>query len=169
MVWSTCFERGLDFFVDFVFHKIKREVPDFELKLCSYNDYNKRYNGIAYLGKLSKEELASEQCKAKIWCYPNLGYTTTENPLKETFCITAVENAAAGNCILTTDLGGLGTTCRGVDFLSNEFYSDERIDRLEEYGTYLSKKCIDALNGKFFTCFDVSKFTWENAAKDLLC
>ncbi len=168
MVWSSCFERGLDFFINYVYPKIKKEVPDFELKICNYNKYNVNYPNIKYLGQLSKNDLAKEQLKAKIWCYPNLGFAKNGISFKETFCITAVENAAAGNCIITTALGGLGTTCSGIQFVSNEFYINEKIHNLENYGKYLADICIKALKNEYFTTFDYKKFTWENAALNLL-
>lgn len=168
MIWSSCFERGLDFFITHVYPKIKKSVPDFTLKICSYNKYTVNYPGIIYLGQLSKKALAEEQLKSKIWCYPNLGYTTNESRFKETFCISAVENALAGNCILTTDLGGLGTTCKGIEFLSNDFYVNEKIVDFEKYGNYLAEYCIKALNNKFFTSFDATKYSWNNAALGLL-
>lgn len=168
MVWSSCFERGLKFFITFVVPKIKSAVPDFELKICSYNNYAAKYDGVTFLGRLSKEQLANEQLKASIWCYPNLGVCEWGSPFKETFCISAVENALAGNCILTTALGGLGTTAHGIEFLTSEFYRNDRIDNYEDYGKYLAQKCVDALTGKFFTTFDATKYTWKNAATSIL-
>ena len=168
MVWSSCFERGLTFFTKYVLPLVKDAVPEFELKVCSYNKYGNKYDGVKFLGQLNKPQLAKEQCQAKIWCYPNLGYTDYESTFKETFCITAVENALAGNCILTTNLGGLGTTAMGIDFLSNEFYHDEKITALEDYGKYLADKCISALNGEIYTSFDASRYSWTNAAQDIL-
>lgn len=168
MVWSSCFERGLKFFITYVLPKIKSAVPEFELKICSYNNYNTNYDGITFLGRLSKQQLANEQLKASIWCYPNLGFSEYGEIFKETFCISAVENALAGNCILTTNLGGLGTTASGIEFLDNRFYRNERIIDFDQYGSYLAEKCIDALSGKFFTTFDATKYTWHNAALSIL-
>lgn len=168
MIWSSVLERGLNYFIKYVYPKIKKEIPDFKLKFCSYNKYNFNNTDIEYLGQLSKKELAKEQCKAKIWCYPNLGFADNNPNFKETFCITAVENAAAGNCIITTSLGGLGTTCNGMNFITNKFYINEKIKDLESYGNYLAELCIKALKGEYFNTFNYSKFTWENAALNLL-
>ena len=167
MIWSSCYERGLEFFINYVLPKIKKEIPDFKLKVCSYN-IPKHFSNVITLGQLNKEQLAKEQCSAKIWCYPNLGYSSFGIDFRETFCITAVENAAAGNCILTTNLGGLGTTCNGINFLKNDFYNNEKILDLENYGNYLADMCIKALKNEFFTTFNFEKYTWENAAKSLL-
>ncbi len=169
MVWSSCFERGLDFFIKLVYPRIKAEVPDFELKICSYNKYDIDAPGIINLGRLTKPELAEVQKTAKIWCYPNLGISAYGLAFKETFCISAVENAAAGNCILTTSLGGMGTTCKGVNFLSSEFYDDsEMIDDMYSYAYYLAYMCVKALKEDYFTSFNYRKYTWENAAKSLM-
>jgi glycosyltransferase involved in cell wall biosynthesis len=53
-----------------------------------------------------KAELAKLQCEAKVWVYPTWFH--------ETFCISAVENAAAGNALIYSDIGGLKTTIGGA-------------------------------------------------------
>ena len=54
--------------------------------------------GITDLGKIGQDKLAELQQKADIWAYPLDAMSATESG-----CITAVENAAAGNPIVTTD------------------------------------------------------------------
>ena len=65
--------------------------------------------GVEVLGKLSKEELAEYQKKSKIWVYPGT--------FPETFCITAVENAAACNVIIAPLSYGLGSTLQNIPYL----------------------------------------------------
>lgn len=121
MVWSSCPDRCLQYFLKYVFPEIKKAVPDFTLKVCSYVDIpgQQEIPGVEYLGHLGKQELAKIQKESKIWVYPNLGYL--ENPdgsvkvngFHETFCITAVENAFAGNTIITFSEGALPETLSG--------------------------------------------------------
>lgn len=105
MVWSSCYERGLQFFISKVLPKIVEQVPDFHLYVCSYNSYDwqpANSDNVTVLGRLTKSELAVKQMQAKIWCYPNLGYYDDSRgwSFGETFCISAIENAAAHNSII---------------------------------------------------------------------
>lgn len=54
--------------------------------------------GVKDLGKIGQDRLARLQLEADAWLYPLDSIQSTE-----TGCITAVENAAAGNTIITTD------------------------------------------------------------------
>lgn len=54
--------------------------------------------GVKDLGKIGQDRLAELQLEADAWLYPLDSIQSTE-----TGCITAVENAAAGNPIITTD------------------------------------------------------------------
>jgi len=54
--------------------------------------------GVTDLGKIGQDRLARLQMEADAWLYPLDSIQSTE-----TGCITAVENAAAGNTIITTD------------------------------------------------------------------
>jgi len=178
MVWSSCWHRGLIFFATKVLPIIIKKYPDFTLKICSYCHNNKfdkflTDKHIKDLGKLGKQELAKEQLAAKIWCYPNLGYTDfgdgKHNSFYETFCITAVENGLANNIMLITDKGGFATTCKDIKFLSNEYYDkNNKIINEDEYAKYIAKMCIEALDGKYDNKFNAEKYTWINAAKTLI-
>lgn len=121
MVWSSCPDRCLQYFIQRVFPRIKDQIPDFTLKVCSYVDIENqpKVDGVEFVGHLSKVELANLQKEAKIWTYPNLGYL--ENPdgsikvqgFHETFCITAVENAWAGNAIVCYAQGAIPEIFKG--------------------------------------------------------
>ena len=131
MVWSSCRERGLDFLLERVLPLIRREVPDFKVKLCGYYDNFSEFEGregVEILGKLGKEKLAEEQSKSKIWVFPNTGIVSTQPStiyLHETFCITAVENATAGNAIVCFPTGGLTSTLEGYSgFIGKNFVED---------------------------------------------
>ena len=61
MIWSSVQKRGLKFFIDRVYPKIKEEVPDFKVKVCSYteceNVYNGGIEGIDVIGRQTHEKL----------------------------------------------------------------------------------------------------------------
>ncbi len=57
-----------------------------------------KQQGVHDLGKIGQDKLAELQLSADAWLYPIDSIQSTE-----TGCITAVENAAAGNPIITTD------------------------------------------------------------------
>lgn len=144
MVWSSSPERGLYFFLSEIFPRIKSEVSDFKCIVATdwfksqgpegelAHELGKKTDGIEFTDTLlSKKELAELQKKAKIWLYP------TAYP--ETFCITAVENALAGNGIVCSNFAGLsevlngysdlvGKSVMGNDF-TNEMARDEFNDK----------------------------------------
>lgn len=179
MVWSSCRERGFGFFVAQVLPTILAAVPEFVLHVCSYNDYGPQAyidipaelkKHMVFHGKLGKQELAALQCGTKVWCYPNLGYldVAPDCEFGETFCITAVENLAAGNIIIAGDFGGLQTTLQGYPLLGRDYYLNRRIpaEKLEDYGRYLADYCIAALRDEYtpLHCIPPHKYTWEAAA-----
>lgn len=120
MIWSSSFVRGFPEFYKYVFLPIKRQVPDFELYACAgtIGEEDKmmyeRYSMLPYVKmstKLPKEQLANIQKQSKIWVYNGV--------FPETFCITAVENAAAGNVIISPLSYGLKTTLSGIKYIKD--------------------------------------------------
>ncbi len=98
--------------------------------------------GIKDVGKIGQKELAELQIGADAWLYPLDAMNATESG-----CITAVENAAAGNPIITTNCDCMptefGRIGRIVDlpFNQDEYYAavkDVLTD--EDYYTNLQKK-----------------------------
>ena len=182
MVWSSCKERGLKYFIDAIFPCVKRMVPDFELVICAYNndipESYKTLDGITILGKLDKIQLSNLQKEAKIWAYLNYGDDEdTGYRCHETFCISAVENALAKNAIVCSNATGLETTLSGysgfigtgID-LSFENVTLEKINDLKDLAI---KSMIDILyddelrNSLAEEAYDICrKYTWENAAKE---
>ncbi len=156
MVWSSAPVRGLRFFVERVFPKIKAEIPDFELYICGYNEayYEKEWakyvDGVHPMINASHGELAELQKQAKIWVYPNIGRSETSGFFYETFCITAVENALAGNAIVCFDKkDGISSTIEGYDgFLDGDmFNTNDRNFMLhyEEAANILAERAISIL------------------------
>ena len=186
MVWSSRSERGLRFLLDWVFPKIKKEVPDFEIDVCLYlDDFNIspyiNVNGINFLGKLGKEGLSQRQKESKIWIYPNLGFLDSNGaPFQETFCITAVENGMAKNAILTSNLGGISNTLEGYQYFLGETVSIKKencngviagAENLLAYAEEIANKAVEILkNNEIRTEYSnalyekTKKYTWHNAA-----
>ena len=179
MVWSSCKERGLKNFIDNIFPIIKKEVPDFKLAICAYNnDIPQEYNdieGITVYGKRSKKELSELQKKSNIWIYPNYGIDAeTGYAAHETFCLTAVENGIAKNAIICGYATGLITTLYEYDgFVGKELELDyDTYDwyKMEQLNKLIAEKAIEVLKNKNLmkklseNAFDICKnYTWENA------
>jgi len=115
---------------------IKRDFPKAELKIAygaqNWIDINKwshgrpgemaieieklmKQQGVKDIGKIGQGELAKLQMDATAWLYPLDAINATESG-----CITAVENAAAGNPIITTN----------CDCMEEEFGAIGRIEEL---------------------------------------
>jgi hypothetical protein len=183
MVWSTCLNRGLTFFGQRVLPKVKAEVPDFELKICSYNtDIHgviPEGEGVKFLGTLNKKELAELQKESSIWALPNYGYNDFGQPLHESFCMTAVENGLAGNAIVCFNTDGIYTTLNGYTRILNigKCYdetlgmppTDGEMEKIAEEMAqsmilYLKYHSLCRTMGKQAQKI-CQKYTWEHAAK----
>lgn len=184
MVWSTCLNRGLTFFGEWVLPKILKEIPDFELDICSYNtDIHgviPEGNNIHFLGSLDKKSLAELQKTAKVWVLPNYGLNDFGEPLHESFCITAVENALAGNAIVCFNKDGLTTTLKGYSGILNadffDEYNDEFNDSVKERLSNMLAHQVCSIIKYQSMWYDLvkeeqeicRKYTWDNVAKEWL-
>lgn len=184
MVWSTCLNRGLTFFSEKVLPKILNEVPDFELNVCSYNTDIRgklpKGNNVHFLGTLNKQELAELQKQAKIWILPNYGLNDFGEPLYESFCLTAVENAMSENAIICLNKGGLTTTLNGYSGIINADFFNEKSKTLsnDDYdylAEVISKQAIMILKNENYRNMlgkeakeICQKYTWKNSAKTWL-
>lgn len=184
MVWSTCLNRGLTFFGQRVYPKIKQVIPSFKLKICSYNTnvhgIIPEDEGIEFLGTLSKRDLSEMQKKAKIWMLPNYGFNDFGEPLHESFCITAVENASAKNAVICFDKDGLKTTMKGCSgIISIPWFDDNKNEHTENEYEQLSQlmadKAIEYLlddnlcRDKAEESYEIGKkYTWDHAGETWL-
>ena len=123
ITYSSSPDRGL-FELLKMFPKLREVCPDLKL-VVAYGFYNwetaakargdenalayikaikkaMEQDGIEFVGRVSKKELAQYQMESKWWFYPTW--------FQETFCISSVENGLAKNALLSTDLAGLKTT-----------------------------------------------------------
>lgn len=173
-VWSSSLTRGFFMTYELVYYPIIKEIPEFKVYVCSGTQGPKDAEllerasllpNVEVLGKLSKEQLSEYQRRSMIWIYPG--------EFQETFCITAVENAYAGNALICPPSYGLATTLRGYNLWSGlsevpilikddggasaQIYVDIALKCLRN--PKLSKMYADSAKE---CCKD---YTWSNAAK----
>lgn len=167
MVWSSCRERGLPQFMDYVYPLIKEKVPDFKVIFADYNSIPYNDDRLEYKSCLSKKELAELQLRSKIWIYPATFY--------ETFCITAVENAMAGNAIITTDIGALPDTLKGYKGIFGNNYLDFAcnvdVESYKKTAEKIAEMAVILLQNESLRfnyareAYNICKdYTWEKAA-----
>ena len=123
-VYSSSPDRGLWHILE-IWPKLRKDFPKAEL-LVGYGaqnwiNYNKwshgrqgemaveierlmKQPGVKDIGKIGQGELAKLQIEADAWLYPLDSIISTESG-----CITAIENAAAGNPIITTNCDCMAT------------------------------------------------------------
>lgn len=106
--------------------------------------------GVEDIGKIGQDELSKLQIEADAWLYPLDAMSATESG-----CITAVENAAAGNPIITTDCDCMptefGSIGRVVEMPWNpeEYYKAVKDVLTDEaYYTNLQRRGRDFAEGR---------------------
>jgi glycosyltransferase involved in cell wall biosynthesis len=128
-VYSSSPDRGLWHILE-IWPRLRKDFPGASLLVGygaqSWIDYNKwshgrqgemaveierllKMPGVKDVGKIGQGELAELQEGADAWLYPLDAMNATESG-----CITAVENAAAGNPIITTDCDCMPTEFGGI-------------------------------------------------------
>lgn len=161
-VYSSSPDRGLWYLLR-IWPRLISDFPDSEL-LIGYGaqkwiDFNKwshgrvgemaveleklmKQKGVVDIGKIGQDELAELQLQATAWLYPLDAMNSTESG-----CITAVENAAAGNPIITTDCDCMPTEFGPIGRIvelpfDEETYYNAVKDVLtdDEYYTHLQRK-----------------------------
>jgi len=183
MLFSQGPNRGLRMFMENVFPLIKKEIPDFEVDICSWwlekSDVSSLYkqDGVNILNNIPREELIKRQCESKIWVYINHGYDSEYNRNEETFSITTVENAFAKNACILGPWGCFYTTLNDYDGficadLFDSIWEPMEYDRLEEFYKKMAEDAIKCLKdenyrlSKVKSSYDcVKDYTWENVAK----
>ena len=179
MVWSSAPIRGLRFFIERVMPKIRKAIPDFKLYICGYNEdhYEKEWakyvKGVEPMINAGKKELSTLQKKSKIWVYPNIGRSDTSGFFMETYCITAVENALAGNAIVCFNgKDGISSTLEGYSgFLDGSIineYDENFMLYYEDAANALAEAAIRVLtddNLRKWLAAEAreicTKYTWE--------
>lgn len=129
-MYTSSPDRGLDLVLQ-MWPKVRERVPDAELYYCYSDVYNKVADqnpqlasfrkrvqeladqpGVYNLGSLPQQGLAMAMRESGIWLAPSFN-TLHGVRFHETFCIGAVEAAAAGCQIITSDWGALSERNEG--------------------------------------------------------
>lgn len=172
IVWSSSLLRGFDIFYKWVFLPLLIQNPELKLYVCcgtvfgpdAYILKNAEFlPGVIVKGKVSKKELAELQKRSKVWVYPGV--------FAETFCITAVENAMAGNVIISPLSYGLSTTIGEIPYLkatnlpilskeSAQLYLNSVLNILNNDD--LRQKCVEQCKS---IC---SQYSWERTADEFI-
>lgn len=188
-VYSSSPDRGLLQLLE-IMPDIRKAVPDFKLIVC-YGFHNwesaaKLRNdhvslklierikslmeqpGVIYKGRVNKQDLATYQMGSKVWLMPEW--------FTETFSITAIENKAAKNAIVTTDLGGLKDTVgeAGILLPPDGLSRDEPLP--ESYKDKFLEESIRLLTDEEYrlswvnktTPKSLEKYQWSEIAKEFL-
>ncbi len=162
ILWSSCFDRGLDILIEKLYPKIVQKIPDFKIYVASYdNKLDDKYKNLDYvinLGSLNKEDLYMEMRKHKAWFFPLTHW--------ETFCITVLENIANDVNIVCPCKFGVYDTLKYFKFFCIQ---DDSYDN-EEYCQYVANIITDKIlqYEKYKPIRDMLKFycqdnyTWEH-------
>lgn len=179
MLISGEFGGGIRWLIENVFHKIKKEIPDFELHIIDYNNIGSQlYNqdGIFVHGNLNIEDYVKMQCSSKIWIYPSHGYDSEFNRNNETFGICSVENAYAKNACILGKWGCFASTLEGYNgFVGNNLFSNimepMEYDNVEKFADVLVNDAIKCLKDEEYRMSKVAS-SYEISKKysiDALC
>lgn len=171
---STPF-RGLAQLLD-IFPHIREEVPDAELhvfsdmKVYQYTSeedqeiYGKIYArmtdapGIVFRGSIGQRELAEQLERSKVLAYPNT--------FPETSCIAQLEAQAAGNVVVTSDIGALPETVGPYGVIIPGFPG------LDNYNEAFADKCITLLKHEYCwreRAVKARHWAWENHTYTVVC
>lgn len=186
MVCSNGKYRQALWIVTYVFPLIKKEIPDFELLLCSYDETFEEpvfhQDGIRIIGdsdkQITREDLIKAQCESKIWVYANTSFWGLDNNyhINETFCITALEAACSKSAIIVGEKSPFPETLAGYDhFLGKELFhenilSNMPIENQEKFASILANESIKCLKDEEYRQTLVKKAypigmksSWKNA------
>ena len=138
ILWSSCYNRGLDVLVEKIAPIILEHIPDFKIYTCSYSqELQEQYNNLPYiinLGKLSKEQLYNEMRKHKVTFLPLTHW--------ETFCITILENILNDVEVVCPFKYGIKTTMKYFESLLIEDGDYNDI----EYCNYVADNILNKIN-----------------------
>lgn len=123
-LYSSSPDRGLDLLLA-LWPEVRKQVPDAELHYCYSSVYDKVAEqnptiaafrdrivalsdqpGVVNLGSLTQPQLAKKMGAVRAWLCPSFS-TPAGQRFNETYCIGAVEAAAAGACLVVSEWGAL--------------------------------------------------------------
>lgn len=199
-VYSSSPDRGLWQLLE-AWPYIREEFPQAELSVCygvkKWTEHLKwahnrsgemavaitelmEQPGVKDLGKIGQDRLARLQLEADAWLYPLDSIQSTE-----TGCITAVENAAAGNTIITTDcdcmeeeFGKIGTivplpfhaktfAAEAIGVLRDEDFMNYQREAGREFAEKRDWRLISEQWLQFFSDQNLAS-SWSHSSQDML-
>lgn len=167
ILFSSCFNRGLDILVEKIAPKVRKVIPDFNIYVASYdNNLDNKYNELEYvinLGSLGKSDLYNEIRKHKVWFLPLTHW--------ETFCITILENIANDVNIICPYKYGIQDIMKYFNILCIE---DGNYDD-DQYCELVSNHIIDKINNydkykpvrTMLKNYIKDNYTWEKIGSKL--
>lgn len=182
-IYSSSPDRGLDLMLK-LWPQVRERVPDAELVYCYSAVYDAiantsppiaafresirelaKQDGVTNLGSLGQTELAGAMAMSRVWLAPSFN-SPTNQPFYETFCIGAVEAAAAGCSLVMSNWGALTERASvsqyatlidapyGLDPINVSEWVDVIVRDLQnDYNVDPSKEAL--------------AMTWEGVARDL--
>jgi GT2 family glycosyltransferase/glycosyltransferase involved in cell wall biosynthesis len=117
--------------------------------------------GVVMRGRVGQAQLAREMLRAQVWAHPTR--------FTETFCITAAEQMAAGNPVVTTDLGALSTTVGDAGILIPGDAYDKAYQ--ERFVSEVVRLMTDAAYRQSYherSLAKAKKWSWEGIADEWL-
>ncbi|MCM1217950.1 MAG: glycosyltransferase family 4 protein [Lachnospiraceae bacterium] len=145
ILFSSVYTRGGDILVNYILPLVKKEIPDFKVRLCGYADVYpedlKHNPNVEILGMLTKEDYYREFRKHKVWFLPCV--------VPEDFGLCVGDAVISGCEIVSTFKHGMKDVCKPFVHLSmkNEF-------KVKETGKYHCSSYTLDMNEKDFneTC-----------------
>lgn len=179
MIYSSSPDRGLELLLDlFPYLNTKSHLHIYygfenfkdqdyiDKVMLKIKDLNSNLGDrIFYHGRVGQDRLAQEFMSSGIWAYPSW--------FEETFCITALEAMAGGAIVVSSDFWGLSDTVKDGGILL-PLNDDRNAVFTPEYQKEWIKNCNNLMED--LSLQDqwrdkgyqrVSRFTWENVAKQL--
>ena len=165
MLWSSCYNRGLDILVEKIAPLVIKEIPDFKIYTLTYdsNSQINTYTDLDYvedLGSMNKTDLYNEIAKHKVWFYPCVHW--------ETFCITVLENIINDVQIIVPCKYGIKTTLK---YFEDVLLEDGDYEN-EEYCQFVASKIIDAIKNyndenkktirNIMKKYVIDNYSWDN-------
>lgn len=154
LIYSSTPQRGLNILYA-IFDELYKEDKNIELNVYSsfdiYGHFERNkpflplfekcrnHPGINYYGSVQHSEVLEAMQENHIMAYPCIW--------EETSCITLLENASAGNLIVTNNLGALAETASG--FAQMYDYTENIQEHAKRFYVELKKAILSVRTGKF--------------------
>lgn len=182
-MYSSSPDRGLDLILE-MWPEVRKHVPDAELYYCYSDVYDKvadvdpavgafrervrklaDQEGVFNLGSLDQRTLAKEMGKSNIWLAPSYN-TLSKSPFYETFCIGAVEAAAAGCQLIMSNWGALPERA-GTALFASVLDSTWGEPEAEQWVSEIAERMVTPVYGERKSHAALAQ-TWAGVADDII-